>query len=292
MIALTGATGTIGGALLRILADAGEEVRALSRRPPEGEVPPSVTWAEADLMERATLPRVLEGADRLFLLTGNVETAVRAQQNAIRAAVQARVRHVVKLSALGASDHSKSVIGVWHWVVEQELQRSGLAWTILRPHVFMQNVLAQAASIRSRGEVRSPAGDAAVPRIDTRDIAAASAAVLTGSGHEEKRYTLTGPAPVAWQEVADTLSDVLGYAVRYVAESENDAWHRLHGSGQPPWLVGAQLSLAEYQREGGGTDVVTDTVERLTGRPARTFRTFVADHADRFLRARSAGGGR
>jgi uncharacterized protein YbjT (DUF2867 family) len=175
-------------------------------------------------------------------------------------------------------------------VTEQELLRSGLAWTILRPHVFMQNVLAQATSIRARGEVRSPAGDAAVPRIDTRDIAAAAAAVLTERGHEGKRYTLTGPAPVSWQQVADTLSEVLGYAVRYVAESENDAWQRMHGAGQPPWLVGAQLSLAEYQRQGGGTDLVTDAVARLTGRPPRDFRTFVADHADHFTRARSAGG--
>ena len=238
-------------------------------------------WVTADLADPDGLARALDGADRLFLLTGNTADMVRSQKNAIAAAESVGVRHVVKVSALGASDHSISVIGVWHWVVEQVLIRARLDWTILRPHVFMQNVLSQADAIRE-GRVHSASGDAAVPMIDTRDIAAVAAAALTGDGHAGERYTLTGPQPVNWHDVARTLSEVLGHAVDYIPETEDDAWRRLHGGGAPAWLVAGQLALAEYQRRGGGTGIVTDTVERITGRPPRTLGDFVRDHAHAF----------
>lgn len=282
MIVVTGATGNIGGELLRLLSATGAPVRALSRRPYQGPPLPGVEWMIADLGRAGGLASSFAGAERLFLVTGNVENLVRAQKNAIAAARDAGVRHVVKVSALGASDHSKSVIGLWHFVVETELKRSGLDWTILRPHVFMQNVLAQRDAIRSQHVVRSPAGDAAVPMIDTRDIAAVAAAALTEPGHAGKSYTLTGPAPIGWREVAEILSDVLGVPIHYVPESDDDAWHRLHREGLPAWLIGAQLALAEYQRQGGGTGIVTDTVERVTGRAPRSFRDFALDHAAAF----------
>jgi len=148
MIVVTGATGTIGRKLLRLLADQGAQVKALSRNPPDAETRPGITWVAADLANREALPGILAGAERLFLLTGNNEDMVRLQKNAIAAAQETGVAHVVKLSALGASDHSKSVIGVWHYNVERALQAAGLAWTILRPHVFMQNLLEQRGSIQ------------------------------------------------------------------------------------------------------------------------------------------------
>ena len=282
MIIVTGATGKIGGELIRLLSEAGSAVRALSRNPPAEVFINGVDWSTADLAERETLDSAFAGAEKLFLVTGNVENMVRAQKNAIAAASDAGIRHVLKVSALGASDHSKSVIGMWHYIVEEELKNSGLEWTILRPHVFMQNVLDQRQAIREGGTVRSPAGDVAVPMIDTRDIAAVAAVALTRVGHVRKRYTLTGPAPVSWHNIAETLTDVLKRPISYVAESEDDAWRRLHGHGMPPWLVGAQLALAEYQRKGGGTNFVTDAVERVTGSAPRSFMDFARDFATAF----------
>jgi uncharacterized protein YbjT (DUF2867 family) len=282
LIIISGATGTIGGELLDLLSNAGASIRALSRNPPGDESSPGFEWARADLGDRRSLGPAFDGGERLFLLTGNVENMVRAQKQAIDAAIDAGIRHIVKVSALGASDHSNSVIGMWHWVVEQALRGANVEWTILRPHVFMQNLLDQRRFIRDEGRIYSPSGDAAIPMIDTRDIAACAAAALTSDGHHEKRYTLSGPEPVSYADAAAILSDVLGKPVEYVRESEDDAWHRMHAAGQPPWLIGAQLALADYQRKGGGTDVVTDAVERLTGRPARSFRNFVEDHAQSF----------
>lgn len=282
MIVVTGASGRIGRDLLRFLAERGAGVKALSRHPPGDVQLPGVAWVTADLANRRALPSIFAGADRLFLLTGNVGDMVPLEKNAIAAAEEAGVAHVVKLSALGASDHSKSVIGLWHYNVERTLRATDLAWTILRPHVFMQNLLDQRDSIRGEGKAYSPSGEARIPMIDTRDIAAVAAAALTEPGHEGKRYTLTGPEALSYREAVAVLSDVLGRPLTYVPETDDDAWSRLRRRGLPPWHIAAQLALAGYQRQGGGTDIITDTIEVVTGRPPRTFQDFARDHAPSF----------
>jgi uncharacterized protein YbjT (DUF2867 family) len=188
---------------------------------------------------------------------------------------------VVKLSALGATDHSRSVIGLWHFNVERELRGSGLAWTVLRPHSFMQNFLDPLVLERSAGVVRSAAGDGAIPFIDTRDIAAVSARVLREpDGHEGQTYMMTGPEALSYAEATGAIGRAIGRALTHAAESTDEAWARRRAAGQPTWLVAAQLALAEYQRAGGPTARTTDTVERLTGRPPRTLEEFARDHAD------------
>lgn len=280
MIAVTGATGTIGSELVRLLPERGLRVRALTRNP-EGRAPiPGVEWIGADLARREGLEDALAGAERLFLLTGNGGEMVRLQKNALDAAERAGVGHVVKLSALGATDHSKSVIGLWHYNVERRLRDSGLPWTILRPHHFMQNLLDPLVFDRQAGEVRSASGEGRIPFIDTRDIAAVAAEVLTGDGHQETVYTLTGPEARSYREATELVSEALGRSITYVPETMDEAWRRRREAGQPVWLAAAQLAIAGYQREGGPTERVTDTVREILGREARTLREFVEDHVE------------
>lgn len=282
MIVVTGATGNIGSELIRLLAERGAEVKALSRKPDPGNGPPNIEWVQADLADRRRLSQVFAGAERLFLLTGNVENMVQLQKNAIAAAEETGVDHIVKLSALGASEHSKSVIGVWHYNIEQALRASDVRWTILRPHVFMQNLLEQRTSVQAEREVVSPSGEAAIPMIDTRDIAAAAAVTLTEEGHRGKRYTLTGSQALSYRQATEHLSRVLEVPLKYVPETEDQAWSRLHDAGLPAWLIGAQLALAEYHRQGMGTDIITDAVREITDRPPRTFEEFARDYASFF----------
>jgi len=282
MIVVTGATGKIGNELVRLLAERGETVRALARHAGQGAELPGVEWVAADLARRENLGPAFAGAERLFLLTANSEDMVRLQKNALAAARQAGVRHVVKLSALGASDHSQSVIGLWHYNVERVLQASGLAWTILRPHHFMDNLLDQRESIVRHGVVYSAAGEGRIPFIDTRDIAAVVAVVLTEPGHEGKEYVLTGPEALSYRRATEILSGVLGRPLDYVAETEDDTWVRQRRAGEPAWRIAALLAIASYQRAGGLTEQLTATVEELTGRPARTFEQFARDHAAAF----------
>lgn len=283
MIVVTGATGKIGRELVRLLAERGEAVRALARHPAREEVLPGVEWVAGDLARRERLAPVFAGAEKLFLLTGNSEDMVLLQRNALESARESGVRHVVKLSALGASDHSLSVIGLWHYNVERMVRESGLAWSLLRPHHFMDNLLDQRENIVREGVVCSAAGEGRIPFIDTRDIAAVAAVTLTASGHEGKVYTLTGPEALSYRRATEILSAVLGRPLSYVAETEDEAWARLRRAGEPVWRIAALLAIAAYQRAGGGpTERLTRTVEELTGRPPRGFEQFARDHAAAF----------
>jgi len=282
MIVVTGATGTIGRAVLRRLSNAGVEALALSRAPSRGPSLPHVRWARADLAEPDTLRAPFDDADRLFLLTGNARSMTRLQTNAVEAAAASGVEHVVKLSARGARPESKSAIGRWHHEVEASLRQTGMAWTMLRPHVFMQNLLDQAGRIRSRGEVRAASGDGRIPFIDTRDIADVAAAVLTGDGHAGRTYLLTGGVALDYDQVAAAIGAATGRTVEYVAERPGEARARLEAEGLPEWLVDSRLALAAYHRAGGETARVTRDVFEVTGHPPRSIAQFAYDHRSAF----------
>src|SRR3989454_10122852 len=198
MIVVTGATGHVGNELVRLLSEKNVSVRALTRNPRRARPMRGVDWTKGDLADADSLRDLFRGASRMFLLTSNSEDMRILQVNAIAAARAAGVGHVVKGSALGASDHSKSPIGRAHYDVEKALQESGIAWTILRPHVFMQNFLDIAPTIAREGRIRSPSGDAKIPFIDARDIAAVAALALTAPGRGGKKYDLTGPEALSY----------------------------------------------------------------------------------------------
>lgn len=280
MIGVTGATGTIGSELVRLLSREGHATRAFSRDPTGEPELPNVEWVRADLSDRGGLVDAFGPVDRLFLLTGNTDQMVRLQENAIRAAVESSVDRVVKLSALGATDHSRSVIGLWHYNVEGYLKESGLRWTILRPHHFMQNLLAPEVLDRTAGTVYSASGEGRIPMIDARDIAAVAVRVLTSGGHDGETCTLTGPEALSYGQATAILSDVLDRPLSYHAQEDDEAWLHLRDAGLPTWLASARLEIARYQRAGGPTERTTDTVERITGEAPRSVRDFAVDYRD------------
>ena len=152
MIVVTGSSGTIGSELVRLLAAAGADTRAIYRRAESAARPADATFFRADLAEPVQAEAALAGASSLFLLTGNEPGFLQVQLTVVDAARRRAIRHIVKLSALGASDHSRSGIGRDHWAVEQAIQQTALPWTLLRPHAFMQNWLKDvAASVREIG---------------------------------------------------------------------------------------------------------------------------------------------
>ena len=121
----------------------GVAARALVRNPQKAQNLPGITWVTGDLAKPETLPTAFEGAKTLFLVSSIGEDTVALQHNAIEAARNAGMTHIVKLSAFAASGHSTAPICLWHYQVEKEMQESGMDWTILRPHHFMQNLVTQ-----------------------------------------------------------------------------------------------------------------------------------------------------
>jgi uncharacterized protein YbjT (DUF2867 family) len=243
---------------------------------------PGITWVAADLAKTETLPAAFADARTLFLLTHYLEDMVQLQQNAIAAARAAGVTHIVKVSAFAASDHSKAPIGRWHYQVEKELQSSGMAWTMLRPHHFMQNLLAQADYVKNDGAIYSPSGDGKIPYVDGRDVGAVAAVALMTPGHAGKKYVVTGSEAMSYREASQIIAEVIGKPVRFVDETPEQAQARRIREGVPPAVIESVLAIGAYQRAGGKTVTITTTVADLTGRPPRTVREFVREHATAF----------
>jgi uncharacterized protein YbjT (DUF2867 family) len=284
VLTVTGGTGTIGAELVRLLSERRLPTRAVLRDTTRLHELPNVAWVQADLRDVDLLEPVLAGTTRMFLLTGNEAGFARTQTQVVQTAQRLNIEHVVKLSALGASDHSKSAIAREHWEVEQALQQSGLGWTILRPHAFMQNWLGDVAeSVRAESVVYSPIGDGRVPFIDTRDIAAVALEVLVNpEAHAGKKYFLTGGEAVGMTDLARALSDVIGSPVTYRPITMDEARSRMQAKAVSPEMIDATLAIAAYQKAGGATTTTSDKVQRILGRPPRSIQDFVRDHSSSF----------
>ena len=281
---MAGSTGTIGSELVRLLSAAGVATRALYRDVRKTGTSPNVTWVRADLDDTRGLKVALEGTQRLFLLTGNEPEFASTQIGVVRAAEELGVQHIVKLSALGASDHSKSTIAREHWAVEQALRGTRLHWTILRPHAFMQNWLGDVAeSVRAERVIYAPIGDGRVPFIDARDIAAVATEVLLhAEAHVGGKYVLTGGAAVGYADLAEALSEATGQTITYRPITLEEARARLAARGVAAAAIEPLMAIAAYQRAGGPTALVSPHVEQLLGRRPRTVRDFVSDYGSHF----------
>jgi uncharacterized protein YbjT (DUF2867 family) len=281
-ILVTGATGNNGRALLPLLSAAGAPVRAMVRRmeDADGVLPPDTDVAEGDFDRPETLARALDGVERAFLVTPSSER-VEAQQLAfVRAARDAGVRHVVYLSQLHAADPSPVRFLRYHAVVERALEASGMAYTNLRPNLYMQSLLQFAAVIAAQGRFFASAGDARVSAVDVRDIAAVAARALTEDGHAGRTYDITGPEALTHAEMAAHIGHALGRPVEYVDVPEAMLRDALLRHGTPEWQAdGVVEDYAHYRR--GEAAGISPQVRAVTGAPPRTFAAFAGELAAR-----------
>ncbi|MFF1342941.1 SDR family oxidoreductase [Streptomyces sp. NPDC058290] len=214
MIVVTGATGNVGRPLTRALAEAGEQVTAVSRH--AAAAPDGVRHRVADLAEPNGLEPALAGAKALFLLLSGDMHAVGAHPaDIIGQAVAGGVRRVVLLSSQGVATRPFGTTRIVIREVEDALRESGLDWAILRPGGFASNALWWAESVRTRRVVAAPFGDVGVPIIDPADIADVAAACLLDDRHAGGVYELTGPEVITPRQQAEAIATALGSPVRF-----------------------------------------------------------------------------
>lgn len=278
MILVTGATGNVGRPLVAGLSARGATVRALSRDPSRADLPVEVV--AGDLSDAATLEPALRGVDTVFLLWRQDSTD--HPLAAIDAIARSATR-IVYLSSLTVrddverQDHPMTAI---HAEIEDAIRASGLAWTFLRAGTLATNALGWADEIRSTGAVRLPYPDAGRSPVDPADLAAAAAEVLTSEAHTETTHVLTGPEMLTEADKVRILGEAIGRPVRSRAISPDVARQEMLDEGLPPALV--EAALAYWAKLVVRPEPVTDTVERLAGRPAATFRSWADAHADAF----------
>ncbi len=279
MILVTGATGKVGSEVVRQLSARGAPVRALVRDPTRASHIriPGVEVVVGDLSRPETLAPVFAGVERVFLLTAVSSDQVELQSNALEATRLAGARRIVKVSVAGGPD-AGTQIGRWHWATEKQIEASGLAFTFLRPTLYMQQMLAYAPSIAATASFSAPMGAGEIAVVDTRDVADVAVAALTEESHDRRIYDLTGPEALSYDRMADAISDAIGKKVTYAHVPPEYTRRQMMADGIPRWLVDDMIVLSASFRDGYGAQV-TSAVAEVTRHAPRNFRNFARDYA-------------
>jgi len=269
-IAITGATGNIGGAVARALAADGVPTRLLVRdagRAPElpGAEVAVTTYADADASERA-----LTGVDVLLMVSG-AEAPDRLDQHRtfVAAAAAVGVGHIVYTSFQGAAADSTFTLGRDHHWTEEAIRASGMTHTFLRDSFYLDFV---EDLVGEDGVIRGPGGDGAMAAVARADVARVATAVLRDpSAHRDVTYDLTGPEAITLAEAAATVAEVRGRDVRYHAETVEEAYASRQRWNPEPYLADAWVSTYTAIAD-GSLAAVSDDVERVTGLAPLTLR--------------------
>lgn len=281
MIVVTGATGTVGRQVVMQLSERGVPVRAVTRNPGSAGLRAGlragVEVVRGDLSDPASLEPHLAGADSVFLVWPFTSPEQAAGQGS--RVVQVLARHVPRIVYLSAQAAAGRPGSFWA-TIERLIERSGAAWTFLRPTGFAANTLMWADQIRGRGVVRWPYGAAARSLIHERDIAAVAVAALTDGRHAGQKYLLTGPAAITQAGQAGLIGQAIGRPVHWEELAPEQARQELLAAWGDPAFVDS--ALATWARLVTEPEPVTQTVEHVTSVPARTFREWAGDHVSDF----------
>lgn len=281
MILITAATGQVGGRAATDLIAAGHRVRALVRKPAAAPELDGAEVVRGSFDDDASLARALAGVDTLFLAGRDSPESVDQQRHVLAHAAREGVSHIVKLSAIGARADSEVALMREHDEVDDLVRSGNATWTLLAPHLFLQNLLRAAEVVRRTGVLSAPVGHLEIPLIDTRDVGAAAAVVLGAPArHSGRTYPLTGPAAYTYASVAAAIAATIERPVRYEAVSPAEQEALLLAAGMPGWRA---FDLAHIASAYDAADLaVTDEVPRLLGRAAGSLETFLADHRSAF----------
>ncbi|MDW5596465.1 NAD(P)H-binding protein [Conexibacter stalactiti] len=289
-IAIAGASGALGrrAAEFALESVAPEQLVLVSRDPSK-----LADFAERGVQTRAgdfdapeTLAAAFAGVDRLLLISTDAVGRRAAQHGAaIEAAKAAGVAHVVYTSLpRPEGDHPTGPLAADHFATEQALRASGLAWTLLRNSLYTDLQLGSGGHAIASGQLVTNAGDGLAAYVTREDCAAAAAAVLTGTGHENATYDVTGPALVSQADLAAALAAASGRPVEVVAVDDDAFTAGLVASGVPEAFAPVYTGFGIAIRT-GLLETQTDVVERLTGRAPTSVADFLAAHREALLAA-------
>jgi len=279
-ILVTGGTGTVGSAVVKELVAKGADVKVLTRDPAKLAAHKEVTAVQGNLLEPATVRRVFDGADSVFLLNPVSQTEASEALMAITGMRLAKVKHIVYLSV----HHTEKAAWLPHFGskvgVEEALKVSGIPFTILRPNNFYQNDYWFKDVLLQFGVYPQPLGSLGLSRVDVRDIAEAAAIALTTGGHEGQSYDLVGPEAVTGESTAQSWSAALGKPIAYAGD-DLDAWEKQSLQYLPDWMVFDFRCMYEYFQTNGliASAEAIARQTKLLGHAPRGFDAFAKETA-------------
>lgn len=291
MILLTGASGSVGFELAKLMSARGVAAKAMVRSETAAEKLKGLVGIEpvsGDFDDPASLEAALEGVKQAFLITNSTERAEGQQLAFVAAAKRAGVRHIVKLSQLHAAADSPVRFLRYHSAVEQAIRDSGMTFTFLRPNLFMQGLLGFRDTIVNTGKLFAPIGASKVSLIDIHDIAAVAFEALTAPGHEGQTYDLTGPEALSHDDVASQIGAAIGRPVIFVQIPPDAMRQAAVEAGFLEWQADGLIEdYAHYARD--EADAVSPDGPSVTGLQARPFSAFLVDYKTAFTTNTGAG---
>lgn len=274
-ILVTGARGNVGRRVLHRLYAAGHSLRASGRTPSELDVPDGVAKVRLDLNDPSTFPAAFEGVTEVLLYA-----EPDGVEELMKAAKKAGVRHIVLLSSNTADlpDPENDPLGHHHIVVEKALVASGISYTLLRPGAFCSNAIGWSYLIE-QGVIDQVFPDAHTVPIHEDDIADVAVVALTEQTLVNEVVDLCGPESLTFRRQLAIIAEVTGRDIKVRELTRAQGEEQMSAWVEAPILASL---LAQWEAADGKPLDAGATAERITGKPARTFRQWVEENAALF----------
>ena len=285
---VTGAAGHLGRRVVELLLEGGIGKVIAGTRDPAKLADLAAKGAQvraADFSDPASLASAFKGVDRLLIIsTDSLAPGQRLAQHkaAIDAAMKAGVKHVVYTSMLKPEPGCAVTFAPDHYGTEQALEKSGLAWTILRNSWYAENLFGSLPSSLASGKWHTSAGEGRTAYIARDDIARVAAAALSSTATANARYDITGVKAMTNAEIAKLASAVFGKPIEVAQVNDAQLAAGLAAAGLPAMIVPMLVSFDVNTRQ-GGFDVVSDAAEKLSGRPPESLHDFLVRRRAAFL---------
>jgi len=276
-IAVTGATGELGGRVARELSSRGLEQRLIVRDPARAPKLPGAAVVTASYEDSEAMARALDGASTLFLVSGHEDPdRISLHRKAIEGARLAGVERIVYTSFMGAAPNATFPYARDHGATEQAVREAGISLTSMRDTLYADFA---PRFVGDDGVIRAPAGHGRVAWVARADVARLAAVLLTEPGHEGQIYDVSGPHAIDLHETARILTKATRRAITYHAETLVEA--RESRAGHPDWLVDGWVGSYLMLDTGEGS-VTSHTIEHLTGQRPMTLSEFLAAEPSSF----------
>ncbi|MGK2877117.1 MAG: SDR family oxidoreductase [Solirubrobacterales bacterium] len=278
LIAITGATGVVGGLTAERLADGGANLRLIVREAASAPKIAGVDLATAsDYSATDEMTEALKGADTLFLVSAREsENRLEQHYSAIDAAAAAGVSRVIYTSICGAASNAAFTLARDHYATEQAIIQSGMAYVFQRQNAYTDFLPVLAGP---DGIMRGPGGDGKLVPVTRSDVADVAVRLLTDDSRDGDTFNISGPERVSLRHIANRLTALTGKLFEYQQESEEDAYESRSHFGAPDWQVEAWVSTYLAIAD-GEFDIQTESTELLTGHPPMSFERWVTEHPE------------
>ncbi|GAA3439899.1 NAD(P)H-binding protein [Kutzneria kofuensis] len=276
MILVTGATGHVGAEVVGQLLERGLPVRAMTRRPEGVRFPEGVEVVQGDCDEPESLRKAFEGVERAFLMTAQATGSRKLHTvEQVRAAREAGVGHLVKLSVAEGGESSHELVADWHREDEAAVTESGIEWTMLRPGRFMSNTLVWKHMLRRGDTVQVAFAKKATAPIAPEDIAAVAVEAFTNSDLANETLELSGPEVLTPERELAIVGEILG---RRLTLAEPTVEQTIDGIVRGGMARDIAEAMVEHVMNGDYGADISPVVEQVLGRPATTFRSWAEKH--------------